>query len=100
MRALKRRCASGKSLLPAGVVRVEGGFERGDAVIIRGATGVELGRGIVGYDVAEAALIVGKKSSEIAAVLGHDGRAEIDPSRRHGAGALMNAPQRNVGRSN
>ena len=68
---------SGKSLLPAGVVRVEGNFERGDAVVIRGASGVELGRGIVGYDATEAALIVGKKSSEIVQVLGHDGRAEL-----------------------
>ncbi len=68
---------SGKSLLPAGVVRVEGAFGRGDAVIIRGVSGVELGRGIVGYDAAEAAQISGKKSSEIAHILGHDGRAEL-----------------------
>lgn len=73
----EKALASGKSLLPAGVVRVDGTFERGDAVIIRGASGVELGRGIVGYDAAEATQIVGKKSSEIAAVLGHGGRAEL-----------------------
>ena len=35
---------SGKSLLPAGVTRVEGSFERGDAVVIRGADGREIGR--------------------------------------------------------
>ena len=40
---------SGKSLLPAGVKRVEGAFERGDAVVIRGADGRELGRGLVAY---------------------------------------------------
>ena len=39
----------GKSLLPAGVTRVEGAFERGDAVVIRGPDG-EIGRGLVAYD--------------------------------------------------
>ncbi|MEQ1648674.1 MAG: glutamate 5-kinase [Hyphomicrobiaceae bacterium] len=73
----EKALASGKSLLPAGVMRVDGTFERGDAVVIRGTSGVELGRGIIGYDAAEAALIVGKKSSEIAAILGHGGRAEL-----------------------
>ena len=68
---------SGKSLLPAGVKRVEGAFERGDAVIIRAADGRELGRGLVAYAREDAALILGKKSAEIAAILGHAGRTEL-----------------------
>jgi glutamate 5-kinase len=68
---------SGKSLLPAGVTRVEGQFERGDAVVIRGADGRELGRGLVAYSNADAAQIIGKKSGAIEKVLGHAGRAEL-----------------------
>ena len=47
--------AAGKSLLPAGIARVEGSFARGDCVIIRGADGAELGRGLVAYDIGQAA---------------------------------------------
>jgi glutamate 5-kinase len=68
---------SGKSLLPAGVTRVEGAFERGDAVIIRAAGGRELGRGLIAYAAADAARIIGKRSGEIAAILGHAGRSEL-----------------------
>ena len=68
---------SGKSLLPAGVTRIEGTFERGDAVVIRGADGRELGRGLVAYSTADAAQIIGKKSGAIAKVLGQPGRAEL-----------------------
>ncbi len=68
---------SGKSLLPAGVKRVDGTFERGDAVIIRGADGREIGRGLVGYARDDAARIIGKKSGEIAAILGYEGRAAL-----------------------
>ena len=48
----------GKSLLPAGVIRVDGAFGRGDAVLIRGPDGAELGRGLVAYDAEDAAKIV------------------------------------------
>lgn len=65
---------SGKSLLPAGVTRVEGLFDRGDAVIIRSAAGVELGRGLIAYAADEAARIIGKRSTEIAAILGYEGQ--------------------------
>ncbi len=65
---------SGKSLLPAGVTRVEGDFDRGDAVVIRAADGRELGRGLIAYATDEAARIIGKRSSEIAAILGYEGR--------------------------
>src|SRR6202453_1220233 len=44
----------GKSLLPAGVVGIEGSFARGDAVIIRGPNGAEIGRGLCAYDAEDA----------------------------------------------
>jgi glutamate 5-kinase len=69
--------ASGKSLLPAGVTRVEGHFERGDAVAIRNGDGVEIGRGLAAYGHTEAKAIIGRKSSEIADILGYLGRPEL-----------------------
>lgn len=68
---------SGKSLLPAGVVKVEGNFHRGDAVVIKSPKGMELGRGLVAYDFSEASRIVGRKSGEIEQILGHSGRTEL-----------------------
>jgi glutamate 5-kinase len=62
--------AAGKSLLPAGVARVQGAFDRGDAVVIRTADGRELGRGLIAYASRDAERIIGKKSSEIATILG------------------------------
>jgi glutamate 5-kinase len=67
----------GKSLLPAGVIGVEGVFERGDAVIIRTRTGVETGRGLSAYSSADIQRIAGYKSGEIAGILGYRGRDEI-----------------------
>jgi glutamate 5-kinase len=69
--------AAGKSLLPAGVTRVEGHFERGDAVVIKNGEGVEIGRGLTAYGHAEAVAIIGRKSSEIADILGYLGRPEL-----------------------
>jgi glutamate 5-kinase len=69
--------ASGKSLLPAGVTRVDGSFERGDAVVIRNGEGIELGRGLTAYGHDEAKAIIGRKSSEIAEILGYLGRPEL-----------------------
>jgi glutamate 5-kinase len=67
----------GKSLLPAGVVRVEGAFARGDAVVIRGPDGGEVGRGLVAYDQEEAQRLVGQNSERIEAILGYRGRSEM-----------------------
>ena len=67
----------GNSLLPVGVVRIEGGFARGDAVIIRGPDGVEIGRGLCAYDAEDAKKIRGRSSSDIDAILGFSGRAEM-----------------------
>ena len=67
----------GKSLLPAGVVGIEGSFARGDAVIIRGPGGTEIGRGLVAYDIDDALKIRGRSSTDIRSILGFSGRVEM-----------------------
>ncbi|HEY3623980.1 MAG TPA: glutamate 5-kinase [Roseiarcus sp.] len=69
--------ARGKSLLPAGVTRVEGVFSRGDCVAIRDERGAEIGRGLIAYDAPHAERIRGRNSSDIAHILGMTGRAEM-----------------------
>jgi glutamate 5-kinase len=68
---------SGKSLLPAGVLRVDGSFARGDAVVIRGPDGAEVGRGLVAYDADDAAKIRGRPSADILSILGFGGRTAM-----------------------
>ncbi len=72
-----RAIRSGKSLLPAGVRRVEGEFGRGDAVVLRDAEGAEIGRGLVAYDSTHASAIAGRSSRDIESILGYAGRAEM-----------------------
>jgi glutamate 5-kinase len=72
-----RALRSGKSLLPAGVRRIDGLFSRGDAVAIRDLAGQEVGRGLVAYDAADALRIAGRSSRDIEAILGFAGRAEM-----------------------
>ena len=67
----------GKSLLPAGVVSVQGRFGRGEAVTIQGPDGAVLGQGLARYTGDEARLIAGKRSDAIAEVLGYPGRAAL-----------------------
>ena len=73
----ERALRQGKSLLPAGVVRIQGTFERGDAVIVRTADGNEMARGLSAYSNTDAARISGRKSGEIAEILGYRGRDEL-----------------------
>jgi glutamate 5-kinase len=61
---------SGASLLPAGATGVTGEFKRGDAIDIVGADGETLARGLSEYDAADAAQICGKRSGELADILG------------------------------
>jgi glutamate 5-kinase len=68
---------AGKSLLPAGVTKVDGSFERGDAVRVVDAQGREVARGLSAYSAADAARIKGHKSREIEALLGYRGRDEM-----------------------
>ena len=67
----------GNSLLPVGVTRVDGSFARGDAVIIRGPDGAEIGRGLCAYDADDAQKIRGRSSADITSLLGFGGRSEI-----------------------
>ena len=69
--------AHGKSLLPAGVVDVEGDFDKGAAVLVQTRDGRTLGRGLAAYSAGEARRIIGHKTSEIEACLGYRGRDEL-----------------------
>ncbi len=61
------------SLLPIGVLTVEGSFERGDVVEIRDRSGRVFGRGLVNYDADAARALAGHHSTEIDAILGYRG---------------------------
>jgi glutamate 5-kinase len=73
----ERALGQGKSLLPAGVVGVEGTFGRGAAVLVRTARGEVLARGLCAYAAEDARRIAGLKSGEIEARLGYRGRDEM-----------------------
>ena len=68
---------AGKSLLPAGVRKINGVFSRGDTVAIIGPSGREIARGLASYDADEARQIAGRKSAEIEKILGYPGRAAM-----------------------
>ncbi|WP_019953619.1 glutamate 5-kinase [Yoonia vestfoldensis] len=68
---------SGKSLLPAGVTGIIGSFGRGEVITIADSAGVHLGQGLTRYTSAEARQIMGRRSTEIAAILGYEGRAAL-----------------------
>ena len=73
----ERALFAGKSLLPAGVVSVEGIFSRGDPIIVKNSSGVTLGQGLSAYSSEDANLIIGHKSREIESLLGYRGRDEM-----------------------
>ncbi|MCZ6516877.1 MAG: glutamate 5-kinase [Gammaproteobacteria bacterium] len=73
----ERALNEGKSLLPVGVVAVDGRFSRGDAVSIKGSSGCELGRGLAAYDSDDAQVIRGQRSQDIERLLGYRGRDEM-----------------------
>jgi glutamate 5-kinase len=73
-RALARQ---GKSLLPIGVIGVEGSFQRGEIVGCFAPDGREVARGLVNYDASEAARIMRRPSSEIEQVLGYVDEPEL-----------------------
>jgi glutamate 5-kinase len=72
-RALKR----GGSLLPAGVVGVDGEFQKGDAVVVVNGQGRPVARGLAAYSAEDAQRIMGRKSSDFEDLLGYRGRDEI-----------------------
>ena len=69
--------SAGKSLLPAGVTAVTGAFGRGEPVAILSPEGAVLGKGLVRYTAEEAKAIAGRRSGDIEAILGYQGRAAL-----------------------
>lgn len=72
-RALER----GGSLLAAGIVRIEGEFQRGDAVAVRDDAGAVIAHGLAEYDAADCARLLGRKNAEHAALLGYAPRSAV-----------------------
>jgi glutamate 5-kinase len=72
-----RALRAGKSLLPSGVDRVEGDFDKGDTVRIVGPDGLEIARGVVAYSAREASAIRGLHTGDIAAAVGYGGAAVL-----------------------
>jgi glutamate 5-kinase len=75
--AIRALRASGSSLLPIGVVAVQGDFERGEAIAIRAADGAEIGRGLSNYSAAETRRIMRRPSADIESLLGFFEAAEL-----------------------
>lgn len=67
----------GKSLLAAGVVAVEGDFVRGDAVTVNAPDGCAIAQGLIEYDAATVEQLLGKRSEEHEAILGHAPRPAV-----------------------
>src|SRR4051812_22539234 len=66
-----------KSLLPAGIVKVEGDFERGDVVLIQSADGKPIARGLTNYTAADIERVRGKKTAEVRAMLAEGAYDEV-----------------------
>jgi glutamate 5-kinase len=67
----------GKSLLPVGVIAVDGEFARGEVIAVRDASGREIARGLSNYAAGESRLIARRPSSQIEAVLGYSNGPEL-----------------------
>ena len=75
--ASKDAKGGGKSVLPIGVVRVEGQFVRGDVIACVDEQHVEIARGIINYSHLDSARIARHTTSEIKQILGHMNEAEL-----------------------
>lgn len=73
VRALKQ----GRSLLPVGVTKITGEFERSDTLAILDENGREIARGLSSFDSAEARLVMGMNSERVAEILGVGNRSEM-----------------------
>ncbi|QAZ40036.1 glutamate 5-kinase [Methylibium sp. Pch-M] len=67
----------GKSLLPIGMLEVQGEFVRGDVIAVRSQAGAEIARGLANYASSEARLIARKPSSQIESLLGYSNEPEM-----------------------
>lgn len=72
-----RAVLAGASLLPAGVTRVDGDFQRGDAVTIRDDKGAAMAQGLSAFSAMEITALAGKKSDEIETILGYRRRPAV-----------------------
>ena len=68
---------NGKSLLPAGVIKINGNFEKGDHILVKSKDNVECGRGLSSFSSIEIEKIKGSHSSKIKNLLGYFGGEEI-----------------------
>ncbi|HUK56373.1 MAG TPA: glutamate 5-kinase [Nitrospiria bacterium] len=75
--AVEALTAKGKSLLPSGIVRVEGRFQAGDAVTCIDSKGREVAKGLVNYSSDHVEKIKGAKTAEIAKILGRNDYDEV-----------------------
>jgi glutamate 5-kinase len=72
-----RALLTGKSLLPIGVTKVSGEFERGDSIAVLNPDGAEIARGLAGLDSDEARLVMGKRSDAVLELLGAGNRSAM-----------------------
>ncbi len=75
--AARQLLENGKSLLPIGMVAVEGDFSRGDVIAVRDLGGSEIARGLANYASPEARLLCRKPSAEIERLLGYVAEPEM-----------------------
>ena len=75
--AVKALVSGGKSLLPAGVRKIDGEFSRGEMVELIGPDGALIGRGLVNYGAVETVQIMGHASQEIESLIGHISEPEL-----------------------
>ena len=75
--AVKVLRGAGRSLLPVGVTRVEGEFDRGDLVVCLDTSGEEVARGLVNYNAADSKQIIGQPSHRIEELLGYIDETEL-----------------------
>ena len=68
---------NGKSLLPAGIIKLDGTFEKGENVLILDENGKNLARGLSSFSSSEILKIKGKHSREIESILGYFSKSEI-----------------------
>jgi len=69
--------ARGTSLLPSGILGIEGAFEAGDTIVIRSRDGRDIARGLASYSAPDVRAVAGHNSREIIELLGYESGAEI-----------------------
>jgi glutamate 5-kinase len=75
--AVRALIEQGTSLLPSGIVGVEGDFQVGDAVLITNMDGIPIAQGLVAYGAREIEKIKGRRSDDIETILGYKYRDEV-----------------------